>query len=278
MDQKVPTLRDAFSRCGIEADFFLSHEGTDTKEVTRNAISKGAQIVVAAGGDGTINAVATETLDSDAVLGIIPFGTFNHLSKDLGIPQDLESAVRLFETGSEKQIDVAEVNGQIFLNNSSIGIYSKIVVTRQQHEQFGYSKSFALLLSLLSLIRRYSFIEVQIEIEGQRKSFRSPLVVIGNNRYEVEGLNFGSRARLDEGTLSIFVVRHAGVKTLATLVIHAFKKTLRQHDLFEEYFSKTVTVRTKKSVVKIGIDGEVISITSPLEYKLKPRALRVITP
>ncbi len=277
MDQKVADLRHAFSGAGVIADFFLSHEGTDTREVTRNAISKGAQIVVAAGGDGTINAVAAEALESSTTLGIIPFGTFNHLSKDLGIPQDLESAVSLLGTGTEKSIDVAEVNNRIFLNNSSIGIYSKIVATRQRHERYGYSKGFALLLSLLSLVRRYSFVEVQIEIEGQTRSFRSPLVVIGNNKYEVEGLNFGSRERLDEGMLSLFVVRHAGVKTLATLLVHAFKKTLRQHDLFEEYFSKAVTVRTKKPVVKVGIDGEIISVSSPLEYKLRPRALRVIT-
>lgn len=274
----VRSLREAFATHNMEPGLFLVHPGMNAVEAVQKALSKGYGIIAAGGGDGTINAVASQLLNTDIALGILPLGTFNHLAQDLNIPLDITRAVDVLMNGKTKKIDAAFVNNQIFLNNSSIGLYSKLVSFREGQQKQGWSKRIALLKALYNLITQYSFLNVEIEVKGKRELHKTPLIFVGNNEYEVDGFNFGSRASLESGKLCIYTIEHRSKFDLINLGLHALTRKLEEHDQFNSYLTSAVTLETRKKQLRVAVDGEVISLTSPLRYIVKPRALTVITP
>ena len=150
-------------------------------------------VIVAGGGDGTVSTVAAALVDTDICLGVLPLGTLNHFAKDLGLPLDLEAAVRCIATGVTSRVDVGEVNGRVFVNNSSLGLYPDIVRDReQQQKRFGRGKWHALLRASIAALRRYPFLQVSLAVEGRERAYRTPFVFIGNNAYRMEGLTMAS--------------------------------------------------------------------------------------
>ena len=119
--------------------------------------------MIAAGGDGTVRAVAAAILDTDAVLGVLPSGTLNHFARDLGLPPDLASCVRLLKTGTVRAVDAAEVNGRAFLNNSGLGVYPSMVTQREKRRRrFGQRKWIAFFLAGVATLRRFPFLDVRL--------------------------------------------------------------------------------------------------------------------
>src|ERR1700682_1204909 len=156
--------------------------GAEIPELARRAVKENSQVIVAGGGDGTVNAVANELMGSSITLGVLPLGTLNHFAKDLQIPQDLEDAARNLITGRAVPVDVGEVNGHIFLNNSSLGIYPHIVRLREeQQNKTGRNKWVAFALAFLSVLEHYSFLRVRLRVDGKELSCKTLLVFIGNN-------------------------------------------------------------------------------------------------
>ena len=168
-------------------------------------------MIVVGGGDGTLNAAATLLVGSEIALGVLPSGTFNHFAKDLHVPLDLEKAVTAIADGHVAQVDVGAVNDRFFLNNASLGIYPKLVQTRDLQQQWlGRGKWPAFAWATLAVLRRYPFVEVLLDIDGKSLARRTPFVFVGNNRYEMEGFRIGERARLDSGELSLYVANRTG--------------------------------------------------------------------
>ena len=157
---------------------------------------------MAGGGDGTINAVAGALAGRDTALGVLPIGTLNHFARDVGIPLNLEAAVRILFTGQVKKVDVGEVNGRVFVNNSGIGLYPRIVRVREEAQRRGHVKWVAFLLAVGSVMRRYSLVSVRLRSEETHAAARgTPFVFVGNNRYEIAGLEIGTRSSLNSGRL-----------------------------------------------------------------------------
>ncbi len=274
----VASLREAFAAHSLEPELFLVHPGNSISEVVQKALSGDFKIIVAAGGDGTINAVASELLNTQAILGILPLGTFNHLAGDLKIPLNLEGAVEVLAKGNTKKIDVASVNDHIFLNNSSVGLYSKLVSFREGYQKSGWSKRIALLQAVFDIVFKYSFLNVEIEVNGERELHKTPLVFVGNNQYEVDGFNFGSRATLTGGKICVYTIEHRSRFDLIKLGFHALTKKLSDHEQFNSYVASEVTLETRKDLLRVAVDGEIISLTSPLKYKIEEQALTVVAP
>jgi YegS/Rv2252/BmrU family lipid kinase len=277
-ERKVSTIRTAFKDYDLEPKIFLAHDSAAVLSSIDSALEQGCKIIVAAGGDGTVNAVATKLLGTDSVLGVLPMGTFNHLAKDLGIPTDLNKAVGVLVGEHTKQIDVGQVNDHIFLNNSSIGLYPRLVRYREEQRQTGLRKAFALWKAIAYAFYRYHFLKIQITVNGVQKDYRTPFVFIGNNKFHIQGLNLGARTSLDSGKLFTYVIHRTDRLGLLVLAWHALKKTIKQHSDFDDYASESLVIHSKKKFVKVAIDGEVIICTSPLQYKILPKALTVITP
>ena len=173
----------------------------------QQALSESPTMLVAAGGDGTINAVAAAAIEHDLPLGILPIGTLNHFARDLDIPLEIEDAIDVLATGHERCVDVGTVNDRLFLNNASLGMYATIVVDRErQQRRLGRGKWSALLRATVVALRDPRPFEVTIQADGRELRRTTPFVFIGNNDYEVQGPGTGQRARLDDGTLSLYVL------------------------------------------------------------------------
>jgi YegS/Rv2252/BmrU family lipid kinase len=271
-------LAGAFKAIGVDARISLAGNGVELAKLAQSAARSDAERVVAGGGDGTINSVAAAIIDSDKTLGVLPFGTMNHFAKDLDIPLDLEAAVATIVAGHAARVDVGEVNGRIFLNNSSLGLYPRIIRERDKQQRLGWGKWPAYIWAALAVLRRYPFLEIRLSINGKALTGRTPFVFVGNNEYEMERLNIGSRACLDKGELSLYTTNRTGRLGLIRLAGSALLGRLRQERDFLAFTTKDIWIGTKHKRVRVALDGEVIIMEPPLHYRVRPGALRVLAP
>jgi diacylglycerol kinase family enzyme len=276
------TLAEIFASDGhLDAHVSLAESGEEIVELARQAASDGGvQIVVAGGGDGTVNAVASELVGTDKTLGVLPLGTLNHFAKDLRIPLDLEGAARNIIEGEVVRVDVGEVNGRIFINNSSLGLYPSIVRHREkQQERLGRGKWFAALWATVEVFRRYPLFGVRLSADdGQEFRRRTPFVFIGNNEYQMDTFNLGARSCLDAGHLSLHLTRDIGRWGLVRLAASALFGRLRESKDFDALCTREVWIETRRTRLRVATDGEVTIMRSPLHYRVRPGALRVIVP
>ena len=234
---------------------------------------------MAGGGDGTLSAIASQLAGTGIALGVLPLGTFNHFAKDLNIPLNLDEAVRVIAAGHSTAVDVGEVNGRIFLNNSGLGLYPDIVRHRdRQQRTLGRSKWHAMAWAAWSLLRRYPFVQVRLVIDGEARCWRTPFVFVGNNEYTMEGLRIGGRERLDAGRLCLYIAHRPGRLGLLRLALHALFGRLRQASDFDALSATELVIETRRKRLYVATDGEVWPMTTPLRYRVRPGALRVIVP
>ena len=273
------TLAERFAGHGLEADITLADDAHGLMEAARAALAAGASVVVAGGGDGTINAVASVVLDSGAVLGLLPLGTLNHFARDLRIPSRLDEAIATLAAGHVAQIDVGEVNGRIFLNNSSLGLYPDVVRDRQrQQRRLGRGKWTAFGWAALAALRRYPFLSLRLTLGEAGLARRTPFVFIGNNEYQMQGFNIGERARIDGGALSVYVAQRPSRFGLLKLALRALFGRLRQSREFHAFQAGELVIETRHRRLRVATDGEVTVMAPPLRYRIRPAALPVIVP
>lgn len=274
--QEVTAL---FRAGGMLADIRLARTGADIDRLLREAVRERPRLLVAAGGDGTISTAAAALAGTDITLGVLPFGTLNHFAKDLGIPLELEASVTNILQDNVIAVDVGEVNGHIFINNSSLGLYPDMVRDRErQQSRLGRGKWRSFLWASLSVLRRFPFLIVRIEVESETRGFVTPLVFIGNNEYRMEGFNIGARESLERGMLSIYIVKKQGRAALVRLSLAALMGRLEQERDFEALTATEIVIETPRSRLLVATDGEVQPMSSPLHYRIRPRCLRVIVP
>jgi diacylglycerol kinase family enzyme len=274
----VSRVREAFERAHLEAEVrAIEHEALSAE--AGKAAASDADVVVIGGGDGTLNTGAAALVGGPKPLGILPLGTLNHFAKDVGIPQDLDQAVATIAAGHLREVDVGEVNGRIFLNNSSIGLYPAAVAEREElRHRHGGGKWPAMFNASLDLFRRFPLLDVTLQIEGRSVGLRTPFVFVGNNRYDMSLLSLGTRTSLHEGELSLYLTRNGGRMGLLRLAFRALLGRLEQDRDFHSYGLAEVEIRTRLRAPRVSLDGEVMRMTSPIRYRIRPRALRVLGP
>jgi len=203
----------------------------------------------------------------------------NHFAKDLGIPLLLDEAIRNVAQGRRVQVDVGEVNGTIFLNNSSLGLYPDIVRDREkQQRRLGRGKWLAALWATVGALRRYPFLSVRVKIGEDEHARRTPFVFIGNNTYTMQGFSIGERERLDGGKLSLYVAQHPGRLGLLRLGWRALWGRLAQERDFDVLSAENMDIVTRHKRLRVATDGEVTVMNTPLRYRIRPAALTVIVP
>ena len=272
-------LIELFKSSGADARVELARDGAGLTEMARRAAREETEVVVAGGGDGTISAVASVLAGTDKIMGVLPLGTLNHFAKDLSIPLDLEEAVRVCINGSIARVDVGEVNGHVFVNNSSLGLYPSIVRFRdRQRARLGLSKWLAFVWATLSVLRRYPFMSVRLSTDDTKLLRRTPFVFVGNNEYQMEGLSLGARSCLDKGELSLHVAHRTGRLGLLRFAVRALFGGLRNEKDFDSLCTEEIWVETKRRRLNVAMDGEVTTMHAPLHYRVRPGALRVFVP
>jgi diacylglycerol kinase family enzyme len=238
-------LRAAAERAGVETH--LLEPGEDPAEVARNAREGPLGV---AGGDGSLAAVAEAALERNAAFVVVPFGTFNHFARDLGLDRDdPEAALRAF-SGRETRVDVGRVNDRLFLNNVSLGLYARLV-----HEE-DEDIPFARLRAIAMLLRRPRGLGVTVDGEPAH----ARVLVVSNNAYELNVLSIGERERIDEGRLHLYLA-------------HGILPTS-----WEERSGTELRIEARAGHLRAAIDGEPETIETPLRFRIEPRALRVLLP
>jgi diacylglycerol kinase family enzyme len=221
-EAKARQLEKIFAEAGREARITVASSGSQIRENAERALQEGCELLVAGGGDGTINIVASLLVGGDIPLGVLPLGTLNHFAKDLGIPLELEQAARVVLDGVVCRVDVGEVNGRLFLNNSSLGVYPAIFRLRERYRASGLGKWIAAFWAGLAVLRHNPVMSVRLSLKEEKVVRRTPFVLVGNNEYRMEGLHAGSRESLIRMHLAVYILnaeRRIGLLRLALQVL-----------------------------------------------------------
>ena len=277
--QTLERLQAHFDEAGVRVCISQARNGDELGRLAGEAMRKRPALLIAGGGDGTLSAVADVTRGTGTALGILPLGTYNHFARDLGIPLDLAQAVRTAIHGKRTLVDVGELNGACFLNNASLGIYPVIVRRRDfQQRQLGRAKFSATLWAIWSVMRRSPFMRLRIALDGEERAWRAPFVFIGNNAYNMQGFGIGTRERIDCGTLSVYSTPRGSRYGLLKLALHALFGRLEQSKDFFAMSATEVRVESSRPRLRVGADGEVRLLQTPLELRVVPRSLLVMAP
>ncbi len=276
--EKVQQVTDAFTAAGVEVEILLCEPARLT-ETARKAAAAGCDAVVAAGGDGTVSACATGLAGGQVPLAVLPLGTLNHFARDIGMPNDLGEAARIIAHGHMRRVDVAELNGRVFVNNSSIGLYPEMVMHRDvEQKQSGRGKWQAMLLAAWRVLRKFQLMTVRVSTPERTTMVRTPFVFVGNNAYSTTIVALGKRAALDQGQLGLYVLRsHGRLKMMWVVLQSLFGRAQAARELDVELITEVKVSGTRRRVT-VALDGEVVRMTTPLHYVSRPGALGVLLP
>jgi diacylglycerol kinase family enzyme len=267
-----------FLAARIDAQILVLRRGQDPAEAARAAGAR-TTVVVAAGGDGTVGGVAAGLVGTSTVLGVLPLGTLNHFARDLHIPLDLEEAVATIAGGRVARIDVGQVNDRVFVNNSSIGIYPSVLEVREDLRRSGHGKWPAMALATVRVLRHYRGVLVRVTADGRQAVWRTPFVFVGNNEYTLEGTHLGGRTALDAARLFAYLAPRVRARELPMLLVRALLGRTRTSEAFEIVSAPDLWVDTLHARrIRVALDGEITTMTTPLHYRTRPGALRVLLP
>lgn len=275
----IEEIEKLFESHGLAPRIIELQKGDDISALTKSALQQKCSIIVAGGGDGTINAVASALVGVKAVkFGVLPLGTLNHFAKDMKIPTDIAKAIDTIVAGHVQSIDVGEVNGHIFVNNSSVGLYPSIVKLRESLQKTGLSKWPAAARATARVFTRFRLLRLNLDAAGMEKTdHKTALLFVGNNVYDVSFPTLGTRSTLQHGVMGIMMPR---ASTRLGLLYNFFSlvfKAKTKSDVMT-FETTSLSIKTKRGMVKVAVDGEVINLQSPLNYRIRPKSLKVIVP
>ncbi|MEO8029200.1 MAG: diacylglycerol kinase family protein [Gemmatimonadota bacterium] len=268
-------IEELFGDAGREVLTVVPADGQAIDKAVDDAIASGAAAVVAGGGDGTVNAVASRLLDHDIPFGVIPLGTLNHFARDLKLPLEVEDAVGVILAGRTVRVDVGQINHRTFLNNSSLGLYPAIVKLREQRPTKGLLKWAVAAGATAKALRHNQILSVEVEHEGGLLTRETPVVFVGNNEYKMVGLAAGTRDSLSQGQLAVYVVNTVGRLAQLKLGFQVLLGTAERANELDVIRTAAATIRSRRPSLHVSYDGEVETMTGPFKYRILPKALAV---
>jgi diacylglycerol kinase family enzyme len=241
------------------------------------AVGSGADVVVVGGGDGTIRSAAQALAGTGVALAVLPLGTMNMLAKDLALPLTLMEAVDVVAGNTFRDVDVGEVNGEVFLINSVLGMPSRMAVRRERRRgRMSLRHRIQLLLSAMRAVNRYPPLSLQLTIEGRVRRVRSRALAVVVDDYDEAPGHVFSRSELDRGSFTVYVARDASLWGAFRLAIGMLIGRWRQGNILDRYETTEITIRSRKDAIRVMNDGETQLATPPLRYRLRPGALKVM--
>jgi YegS/Rv2252/BmrU family lipid kinase len=268
----------ALEATGVEAEIELV-AGGDCAVRCQAIAERGDALLIVGGGDGTVGAAASALAGTETRLGIMPLGTLNHFARDLRIPTDLNEAAKLIARQSEKRVDVAEMNGRIFINNSAIGLYPLMVLDRDlQRKRLGRSKRLAMIVASVRTLVRFAHQRLILTVNEEKERVDTPLLFVGNNDYRIDIGAAGQRESLDDGRLCVMVMRKKTRRGLIAASIRALLDRSRPDDMVQLEGVERLRVSSHRRQLPVSLDGEVVRAEPPLDYRIRKQALRVIAP
>lgn len=278
-DGGIERLIAPLQAAGIAPELRLLRKGDDVTAAARRA-RDGFATVIAAGGDGTVCGVAEALAGTDTRLGIIPLGTFNFFARSLGIPDDPTAAAAALPSGRTASVAAAEVNGRLFLNNASLGLYPALLERREAaYARWGRSRLAAYWSALTTLARYDRPSRLRITVDGRTDHWRSPMVFVAQNAYQLQ--QYGLTEGVDlirQGKLAIYVAPELRRWQLLGFAVKMALRTARPYRDFTLEAGTEVLIETHAPRRTIARDGERQKMRSPFRFRVLPGALKVIVP
>lgn len=257
----------------------VSREASPTR-LASQALKEGYSTVIAAGGDGTIAGVATALMDTDVVMGVLPMGTFNYFSRGLGLPEAIPDAVGALSTATVQTMHIGDINGRIFLNNASLGIYPAILRERESlYKKWGRNRITAywsVLLGLAGLKRPY---QLTITVDGRTFQKKTALAFVANSAYQLDAFSLEGAEAVREGELALYLTNATRWGELARHAMNLIRGGATHGREFQLLTGRNITIEAaRKRSMLIARDGEKERMTAPFKFTLRKNALNVLVP
>lgn len=274
-------LQELLASSRLQADLLCAESGPELADMAQRAAADHYDILVAAGGDGTVNAVAAAVVGKEnKTLGVLPLGTINHFARHIGVPLDLAEAVSSLEGAETSLHDVGEVNGRVFVNNSTLGVYPKIIRFREHMRKTkGLHKWSAFAYAAARMIPGHDPAKLRMLIDGSNELAAStPFVFIGRSDGKLGSLDLLRGEKPGEGELSVCVVHARRGLSMVRLASRALTGTLPGAEGIEIFNVREIVIEGDLQRLHVAMDGEVFALKTPLHYRVRRGALRVAAP
>jgi diacylglycerol kinase family enzyme len=277
------TVRGVLAQAGRRYDLWRAHDPRQLPMLAQRAVEQAQQqqgVVVAAGGDGTLNAVAQVVLTSGCPFGVLPQGTFNYFSRTHGIPLDTTEATRALLDASVRPVQVGLLNDRVFLVNASLGLYPKLLEEREAYKQrFGRRRLVALWAGVVTLLRGHRPLRLRLEHAGEVRVMRTATLVVGNNPLQLQQLGLPEVHAVQQGQLAAIAVRPVGLLAMGWLLLHGALGRLGDADNVVNFACERLTVWAYgRRRLKVAMDGEVAWLDTPLVFQVAPHSLPLLVP
>jgi diacylglycerol kinase family enzyme len=273
---ELDALRDAAAQAEVEI-LELSPELDCAGEI-RQRIRRGTTLFIAAGGDGTVHHVLQPLVHAEATLAVLPLGTYNHFARDLGIPLEWRDALEVALTGASRQIDTGRINDRFFVNNVSIGLYPELVARREERGR-DYPRWKARLYAFYSTLRKYPHVTLAIDTAHRHEVVRTHVFMMSNNPYELERFGIEApRSSMTEGRLAVYWLRHTSRWQMMKMIARYAAGRVRTVPGFHSFRTLRMRVQSSRAQLKVGVDGELFTLGTPLIVTAVPQSLLVRVP
>ena len=276
---QVEELEAIFARYPGRFSLVVVRGGREIGRETARALEEGIPTIVAAGGDGTICGIAAQLAGTGSRMGVLPLGTFNYFARSLGLPEELEEAVRVVAEGHLRAIPVGEVNGRVFLNNASLGAYAAILFRRERvYRRRGRSRLAAYWSVITTLLRFRVSLDATVTVDGAMRQFRTPLIFVAKNAHQLDHFELAGADCVRAGRFAVFVAAESSRLELLRTAFRLAVGNVRASRDFELICGRDVLVALRRRRRFVARDGERERMTGPFRFVVRPDALQVIVP
>lgn len=297
-DETRSTITAAMQSAGRSHRIFIIEDVGQIETVVQQAVDAAKEqggVVVAVGGDGTINAVANKVLGSGCLFGAIPQGTFNYFGRTHGIPEEIADSLQDLLHGEPVPVQVGQVNDHVFLVNASVGLYPQLLEDREAFKQkYGRSRMVAIWSAIATVFGRHRQLHITMDQDGKRVAMRTNTLFVGNNRLQLEQVGMPQAEAVVQGQLAAIAVRPVG--KLAMLWLGACGALGRLGDAenvigfsfrnltiaprstkgAKTTDTKTTGKTSRRNLIKVAADGEIMWMRAPLEFRVAAEPLLLI--
>jgi diacylglycerol kinase (ATP) len=265
-------LRRVMERAGLGSDLVPCQGPDEVRALAQDAVARGYDVVVAAGGDGTVANVATELIGTETALGILPLGSVMNVARSLGVPRDPEAAAQAIATGVIRRIDVGEARGRPFFEAGSVGMNAAMFGAAEAFDRGDWTA----IVRMIWVAIRYRPARMSIDLDDRRLRTRALMVSVSNGPYLGAGMTVAPDARLDDGRLDVRIFRRFSKPRLVRHLLSIAFGRYRYAPEVDSYRSRVVRIDGVRPL-PARADSRDLG-TTPIEFATRPGALRVVSP
>ena len=278
-DDTRAVIEAALSNAGWQPEVWIAPEPAALPGLAQRARDSRPALIVAAGGDGTVNVVANAVADTGISFSVIPIGTFNYFARLHSIPDDIAAASRLSPGDAPISVGVGEVNGQVFLNNLSLGLYTSIIEARERDKKiWGRHRAVALISALWVAFKPAARRRVTLQTSTGETQMRVAMIFIGVNALQLEDANLPLGNELALGKLAVVTLKAAGPWKLFKAAVGMAMGTAHELEDVTIAAHEELRIAMRRPQTRVVIDGEIVRLRTPLAIRFRPAVLRLLRP